>query len=98
MRQLVILAILPLSACTIATSHGTADADPPAAAACRSESLSQFIGQAASEELGQRMLSASGARIIRWVPKGGVVTMEFSPERITVQLDGSNRVEAANCG
>jgi hypothetical protein len=44
------------------------------------------------------MLSASGARIIRWVPKGGVVTMDFSPERITVLLDGSNRVERASCG
>jgi hypothetical protein len=32
------------------------------------------------------------------VPKGGVVTMEYSAERITVSLDGSNRVERASCG
>jgi hypothetical protein len=44
------------------------------------------------------MLRASGARTIRWVPKGGVVTMEYSAERITVSLDGSNRVERASCG
>jgi hypothetical protein len=24
--------------------------------------------------------------------------MEFSPDRLTVMLDGSNRVEAARCG
>ena len=64
------------------------------AGACRSEALAQFIGQPASQELGARMLAASGARIIRWVPKGGVVTMDFSPDRLTVQLDGANRVEA----
>ncbi len=44
------------------------------------------------------MLTASGARTIRWVPKGGVVTMDFNPSRLTVQLDGANRVERANCG
>ena len=44
------------------------------------------------------MLAATGARILRWVPKGGMVTMDFSPDRLTVQLDGANRVETARCG
>ena len=98
MRQLVTLALLPLAACTIATSDATADNMPHVPAACRSEALAQFAGQPASEELGARMLRASGARIIRWVPKGGAVTMDFNPARITVQLDGANRVERASCG
>jgi len=98
MRQLVTLALLPLAACTVATSDATADNPPPMASACRGEALGQFIGQPASQDLGERMLRASGARIVRWVPKGGVVTMDFSPHRLTVQLDGSNRVETANCG
>lgn len=98
MRHFIILALLPLAACTAATSHATADEMPPPDDSCRSEPLAQFIGQPASAELGARMLSASGARTIRWVPKGGVVTMEFNPSRVTVQLDGSNRVESANCG
>ena len=98
MRPIVMLAITPLAACTVATSNATADNPPAAPAICRSDALSQFIGQPASQQLGVRMLRASGARVIRWVPKGGVVTMEFSPERLTVQLDGSNRVESASCG
>jgi hypothetical protein len=44
------------------------------------------------------MMSASGARVLRWVPKGGIVTMDFSPNRLTVQLDDRNRVETARCG
>lgn len=98
MRQIVLLTLLPLAACTVATSDATADSTRPPPATCRNDALSQFIGQPASQELGQRMLRASGARIIRWVPKGGVITMDFSPERLTVQLDGSNRVERASCG
>ena len=89
------VAALPLAACTIAQSDpGASLPDGP----CRNERLDQFIGQAASQELGARMLVSSGARIIRWVPKGGMVTMDFSPARLTVQLDGSNRVETARCG
>lgn len=98
MRLVIALALLPLAACTIATSDATAVGPPAPAGACRSEALSQFLGQPASQNLGERMLRASGAKIIRWVPKGGVVTMDFSPHRLTVQLDGSNRVESANCG
>jgi hypothetical protein len=98
MRQLITLALLPLAACTIATSNATADNPPVLPGTCRNEALAQFIGQPASQDLGDRMLRASGARTLRWVPKGGMVTMEFSPERLTIQLDGSNRVERASCG
>lgn len=98
MRRLVSLGLLPLAACTIATSDATGDTLPPVPAECRSEVLAQFVGQPASQDLGARMLAASGARTIRWVPKGGVVTMDFNSFRLTVQLDASNRVERANCG
>ena len=98
MRQLILLAFMPLAACTVATSDATADSMPAPPANCRGEALSQFTGQPASQDLGQRMLTASGARTIRWVPQGGVVTMDFNPSRLTVQLDGANRVERANCG
>lgn len=97
MRLFVSLVILPLSACTIATSDATADEPSQSPASCRGETLSQFNGQPASEELGNRMLKASGAKTLRWVPPGTAVTMEFNPERITIQLDGSNRVERASC-
>ena len=95
MRILLALSLLPLAGCMIAESKTV---DEMGSGTCRSGSLAQFTGQPASQELGARMLAASGAKIIRWVPKGGAVTMDFSPNRLTVQLDGSNRVEHASCG
>lgn len=89
-------AILALAACTVAQSDATADAARPGT--CRNGALAQFTGQPASEELGARMLAASGARTIRWVAHGMMVTMEFSADRLTVYLDESNRVERASCG
>ena len=44
------------------------------------------------------MMAAARARVLRWVPHGGVVTMDFSPTRLTVQLDPQGRVESASCG
>jgi hypothetical protein len=81
----------------------TACATPPVASQptggfCRSEALSKFVGQQASRELGHAIMLASGAREVRWVPLGGVVTMDFRADRVTVQLDGANRVQSANCG
>lgn len=97
MRLLIAsLALLPLTGCTIAQSNATAAGPPPGT--CYNAALGQFTGQPASQELGARILQASGGRTIRWVPKGGAVTMEYSAERVTVLLDGSNRVERASCG
>jgi len=93
---LAALSALPLAACTVTPSGQPGTGDPTAA--CRNEPLDQFTGQPASQALGARMLAASGARVIRWVPKGSVITMEFSPHRVTVLLDGANRVESARCG
>ena len=90
------LSIIPLAACMVTPPGQPGTGEP--AGACRNEGLGQFVGQPASQELGTRMLAESRARTIRWVPKGSVITMEFSPDRLTVMLDGSNRVEAARCG
>lgn len=45
------------------------------------------------------MLSVSGARIIRWVRIGEMITMDYSPERLTVRLGPGNRfVTRVSCG
>lgn len=96
MRSLLFaLAALPLVACTVAQS-GPIDSLPEGP--CRDEALGQFVGQPASQELGARMLATSGARTLRWAPKGGAITMDFRPDRLTVGLNEANRVETARCG
>lgn len=60
--------------------------------------IDSFVGQPATQELGARMLASSHAKRLRWVPKGGVVTMDYQADRLTVGLDEANRVESARCG
>ena len=93
MRNFAALPVLLMTACTSSPAAGQ-----PSGTVCRSESLGQFIGRPATRELGHEMMLATRARVIRWVPLGGAVTMDFSPVRLTVQLDAANRVRSASCG
>ena len=95
LRHALLLPLFALAACA------TAPAAPVAAqpgGTCRNEALGSFAGQPATQALGTQMLAASGARVLRWVAKGMMVTMDYRDDRLTVYLDAANRVERASCG
>lgn len=95
MRNLVAFAFAPLTACT---SLQPADSAPSAIDACLPAILGRFTGHSATSELGARMLASTGKTVLRWVPTGTMVTMDFREDRLTVYLDASHRVERASCG
>ncbi len=65
---------------------------------CSNAGLERFAGQVATPQVGSEMLRVSGARTVRWVQPGMAVTMDFSPQRLTVQLAPGNVIERAACG
>jgi hypothetical protein len=97
MRRSVLLGALGLSACAATPPPGEFPVRGASAYVCHGEALGQYVGQAATAELGAQMLRATGARTLRWVAHGMMITMEFSPERLTVFLAADNRVERASC-
>lgn len=97
MRSALALAPLLLASCATAPPPSPPSGDD-AGYVCRAGAADRFVGEAASAELGSKMLAASGAKRLRWVPHGGVITMDYSTNRLTVRLDKQNRVESATCG
>ena len=95
MRILLAFCLLSLGGCMIAESKTVEEMAP---GPCRNAPLARFTGEPATQELGGRMLAASGGKVIRWVPKGGVVTMDYRADRVTAYLDSANQVERASCG
>lgn len=89
-------ALLAGCATTNAEEPGTAPAEPTAE--CRNEALAGFIGQTADADLGARMLAATGARTLRWVAPGMMVTQDFRADRLTVHYDAAMKVTSASCG
>ena len=64
---------------------------------CNNANIQQFVGRQATAELGAEMQRVSGAAIVRWVPHGTMITMEYRSDRLTAYLDASNRVERISC-
>ncbi len=98
MRNMLVMPALALSACAAAPPPADYPVRGAGAYVCSGEALGQFTGRPATQELGAEMLRVSGARIIRWVAHGMMITMDFSPERLTVHLTPDNRIASASCG
>ena len=88
MRALLVLACLPIAGC----------ATTPAQRVCDAATAGALTGSTASTELGGQVLKATGARTLRWVQPGTMVTMDFRQDRANVRLDSDNRVTKIDCG
>ncbi|MFT4196787.1 MAG: I78 family peptidase inhibitor [Pseudoxanthomonas sp.] len=99
-------AVLALSACastTPATPAGAAQAVPakgaaPADAVCNVDGLGGAVGQPATPELVQRLISDSGSRAVRVIHPGMVATMDYHVDRLNIHLDEAERIVKLTCG
>ena len=99
MRGMMVLLPLVLIA-------GAANADKPVqidsvwtgTKCTQSVGLDSFKGEAASTDLAVRIMMASRAHDLRWVPYGGNAKLKPGANRVTVQLDQQNKVSSAICG
>jgi hypothetical protein len=65
---------------------------------CDASGAQNLVGQQATQGLGARALELTGARTIRWIRPGDVVTMDYREDRLNIHLDGRGRVERLTCG
>jgi hypothetical protein len=96
MHKLCLVVLISLSACAPGNSERiTLD---QVGAACDDRALGSFVGQLPDAETARKLMGFSRSRTMRWVPHGGVVTMDYNPQRLTVQLDAQGRIASAKCG
>jgi hypothetical protein len=65
---------------------------------CNAGRVQSLVGREATSALGAEALRLSGARTIRWIPPGAMVTMDYREDRLNIELDGRNRVTQLRCG
>jgi hypothetical protein len=73
------------------------DATQPGAA-CRLDTLKVLEGRPGSAVLAAQALDLSGARIVRWMHPGDMVTMDFRADRLNIKLTRDNVVRTFACG
>lgn len=99
MRSLAPPVLLLAAACASATAQSPY---PNRSAAesfvCRPTGLGQFTGKRPTADIARQILTVSGAKVLRWVAPGQMVTMEYSEARVTVYLDAQGLIERAACG
>ena len=65
---------------------------------CHTAKAKTLIGRARSPAVERQALRLSGAGIVRWIPPGTMVTMDYRPDRLNLRLDGRARIRKINCG
>jgi hypothetical protein len=86
---------LALTACAAMEPESPARSPEDACGAAR---VADLVGRTRSDSLVEEVARRTGARRIRWIRPGDVVTMDYSPDRLNVHLDARDRIERFACG
>jgi hypothetical protein len=93
MRRLtLILPLIVMAACTMETTPVTPPPMPPENA-CGAADLQSLVGQPAA--VLQTMRFSQPVRVIR---PGMAVTMDYSAERLNIEIDAAERIIRVTCG
>ena len=92
-------ALLALTACA---DPPASPSPPPARApqpgACNAAPAQFAVGRTVDPTLRTEALQRSGASTLRVIRPGDIVTMEFSSQRLNLELDPDGRVARVRCG
>lgn len=112
MNKLALSTIVALSGLLAACSSAV-DLDAPRTASSSSSSTSMFarseyrcdadpaqglVGQTYTDNLDKEARTLSGAKHVRTLRPGQVITMEYNPERVNLRLDERDVITTVGCG
>lgn len=96
---LTTLAAVLLAACTTTASPPMSDTNHPQQTSCDAEAAKpQALGKVATPEVTERARKDAGARLIRVIRPGQMVTMDYLEDRLNIDLDESDVIVNLRCG
>ena len=89
-----------MTACAQPPGPAAPVAAPPAVVAgdCNAAAAQFAVGRQADAQLRAEAQAKTGARVVRVLRPGDMVTMEFSAQRLNLDVDAAGKVTAARCG
>ena len=93
LRRILLLAPLALAACVETAPLPPAPVDPMPVNACGALDLQFLVGERAS--VLETMRFSQQVRVIR---PGQAVTMDYSPARLNIEVNGAERITRVSCG
>jgi hypothetical protein len=100
MKRLVALGSLLVAAtgCTTLPPEPDVPVHGEGGGSCNERAAQGLVGRPADNTAGFEAQRLTGARTIRWIRPGDMVTMDFSPNRLNIHLDERHRVQRLSCG
>lgn len=96
--KILIGALLAMSAGCAAAPPAEDDSAPKGNGRCDAAPAQKLIGRARSKAVAAEARRLSGAAAFRWIPEGGVATMDYREDRLNIHLDSRNRIARLDCG
>ncbi|MDB5679593.1 I78 family peptidase inhibitor [Sphingomonas bacterium] len=93
MKRAILLTPILLGAC----NPPLADMPMPPGK-CVDRIVTEKVGRIYSAALGKRLMHVTGARTLRVIRPGQMVTMDFLEDRLNVHIDADGRILSFNCG
>ena len=90
----VIVLLLSMAACTALPPQGP----PMAAAQCNAEGARWALGREPSADVVERARLESGSAAVRVIRPGEAVTMDFRGDRLNLNVNARNAIDAVKCG
>jgi hypothetical protein len=90
--------LMTISGCAPAPPAEAEEVPVRGAGSCDASKAQGLIGRAHSEQLDADALRLSGARTLRWIKPGTMVTMDYREDRLNLHLDARGRVTKVACG
>lgn len=66
--------------------------------ACDADRAQAFVGRMADADTQQAAMAASGAKVVRVLRPGMMVTMEYRGDRLNLRIDGQGKILSVTCG
>jgi hypothetical protein len=64
---------------------------------CQAAGLGDLVGRQRSDALGAEALRRSGAKTLRWIAPGAIITQDLRSDRINIDVDARGRVTRLRC-
>lgn len=95
----LVLSATVLVACTTTAAPPMSDPTPPAAMSCNADAAKPgAMGKVATADVVERARVDAGARTVRVLKPGQMVTMEYAEGRLNIDVDVRNVVTNLRCG
>ena len=101
MRTLIIIMLLTACAAPEREAPYNTTKVPVAEAGgfeCDATAAQYAVGKKTSVPLAQELMAKSGTSILRWIPPGTAVTMDYNSVRLNISYDNNMVIDRITCG